>query len=234
MLGWAKMILFVSLVRPGKEYQETPQHIAKCRFEELTGRPVLTLHFTQVNPELMSRLPIKAIVLSGSPAPWPELKPKELLGLYDVLRETQIPTLGICAGHQLLGFVFSNDFRKIEALADLHTRPLRPDEPDLATGDEPTGWFLEKGYYHVEMITGDPLFASLNNHFVVRESHMCEVKEVPPGFMHLARTENCEIQAMRHRERLMYGVQFHPEGWTDEYHEGKQILNNFFQLAGLI
>lgn len=228
------MILFVSLLRPGQEYLSGPPHKTKCRFEELTGLPVLLQHFTQVTPEFVNRLPIKAIILSGSPAPWPELKPKELLGLYDVLRETEIPTLGLCAGHQLLDFVFSLDFRQTETLEDQHIRSLGPLEPDLAVGDEPSGWFREKGYYHVEITTADPLFATFDGHCMVRESHMCEVKELPPGFMHLARSEGCEIQAMRHRERRMYGTQFHPEGWNDEYPDGRQILTNFFHIADLI
>jgi hypothetical protein len=39
------------------------------------------------------------------------------------------------------------------------------------------------------------------------------------------------IEAMRHRTRPLYGVQFHPERYTDDHPDGRAILANFFRLA---
>ncbi|HDI42430.1 MAG TPA: hypothetical protein ENF62_01450, partial [Candidatus Bathyarchaeota archaeon] len=51
------------------------------------------------------------------------------------------------------------------------------------------------------------------------------VKSLPEGYNILARSETCEIEAIKHEIRLIYGVEFHPErsgrdGWT--------VLKNFF------
>jgi GMP synthase (glutamine-hydrolysing) len=63
------------------------------------------------------------------------------------------------------------------------------------------------------------------------EAHYCEVRELPPGFTLLATNDNCRVQAMRHPERPLYGTQFHPEGYTDYYADGQQLLRNFFALS---
>jgi GMP synthase-like glutamine amidotransferase len=83
--------------------------------------------------------------------------------------------------------------------------------------------------------------------------HYCEAKGVPPGFRLLARTDDCRVQLVRQSDRPVYGTQFHPEGYTewpnDQRSElvnlvypsgydraapdGRQLLCNFFRLAGL-
>lgn len=39
---------------------------------------------------------------------------------------------------------------------------------------------------------------------------------------------------MKHGGRPLYGTQFHPESWQDEYPRGRPILLNFFRLAGIL
>ena len=56
----------------------------------------------------------------------------------------------------------------------------------------------------------------------------------PEEFVLLASNENCKIQAMRHKERPIYGTQFHAENWEEPYLHGRQIISNFFSLAGLM
>jgi GMP synthase (glutamine-hydrolysing) len=56
---------------------------------------------------------------------------------------------------------------------------------------------------------------------------------LPEDFVRLAASEICAIEAMRHRTRPLYGVQFHPERYTDDHPDGRAILANFFRLAGL-
>lgn len=38
---------------------------------------------------------------------------------------------------------------------------------------------------------------------------------------------------MRHGARPLYGVQFHPERYSEAHPDGMRILANFFRLAGL-
>ena len=112
-------------------------------------------------------------------------------------------------------------------------RVLRPDEADLSPGAH-AGLFTEYGFHPVNKVVDDPLFADLPDPMVVRESHQCEVKTLPPEFALLATNENCRIQAMRHCTRLLYGTQFHPEAYAEPYLHGQIVLRNFFRLAGLV
>jgi GMP synthase (glutamine-hydrolysing) len=60
---------------------------------------------------------------------------------------------------------------------------------------------------------------------------MGELKRVPPGFTLLASTPACRVQALRHKTLPLRTVQFHPEGYTDYYPDGKRLLENFFRWA---
>jgi len=55
------------------------------------------------------------------------------------------------------------------------------------------------------------------------------VVSLPPDFQVLARSEVCEIEAMRHRKRPLYGVQWHPEVVHTEF--GMKLLENFLELC---
>jgi len=45
----------------------------------------------------------------------------------------------------------------------------------------------------------------------------------------LASSENCDIQAMRHRDRPLFGLQFHPEVEHTQF--GADIFRNFLKLC---
>ena len=112
---------------------------------------------------------------------------------------------------------------------------LRPGEAQVgAVSADNAGFFVEQGFYPIQILKPDPLFAELPDSFVVRESHTCEIKQVPAEFELIATNENCRVQAMKHRSRPLWGTQFHPEAWQDEYPQGRQVLVNFFRLAGII
>jgi GMP synthase-like glutamine amidotransferase len=229
------VILLVSMARP-QDYDEKCAHTElKRKFEKLTGTPALLQHYSEVTPQLVDSLPLKAIFISGSGARWrTEVDPRKLDGLYDVVIDTEIPIHGACAGHQLLGFFFNaEDWQRVDGLDDEHMRPLGPDEA-VSVSDVHPGMFVEQGMFEIEITQQDPVFEGFTGSLVVRESHACEVKTLPPNFIHLARNHNCELQAMRHRDRLIYGTQFHPEAWTENHPDGKRFMQNFFRIAGLI
>ena len=63
-------------------------------------------------------------------------------------------------------------------------------------------------------------------------SHGDKVKSLPSDFLEIAKTDNTEFAVMKHKERPLYGVQFHPEVIHSVY--GKQFLRNFlFSVAHL-
>ncbi len=228
------MILIVSMSKPEEHDNTSTRGDLKRKFEKLTGAPALVQHYSEITPKLVDSLPIRAIFISGSGCPWPEVDCRKLDGLYDVMKNTEIPTHGACAGHQLLGFLFNaEDFHTVTRLEDEYMRRLGPGEP-VSVSDKHPGWYCQSGMYEIEILRQDPVFAGFGDTLTVSESHFCEVKTLPPDFIHLARDDNCEIQAMKHKDRPIYGTQFHPEAWTETYPDGKQFMQNFFRIAGLI
>ncbi|NLJ36989.1 MAG: C26 family cysteine hydrolase domain-containing family [candidate division WS1 bacterium] len=227
------MILLVSLQRIGETYETSSgHHDLKCKLESLTDLPVLVQHYSQVNPELVQRLPIRAIFISGTSVPWSEWPTDRMIGISDVITGSDVPIFGACGGHQLIGHCCNNDLRQVDQLSNSHMRKLEPGEPDLNPAYHP-GQYKEYGMWQVEILADDPIFESFDGTMMVRQSHAAEVKKLPDGFVHLARNDNCEIQAMRHGKRIMYSTQFHPEAWCDAYSDGKRFMENFFRIAGI-
>jgi anthranilate/para-aminobenzoate synthase component II len=207
----------------------------KRRFEQLSGEPCLVIHMSQASVALMNDLRPRALLLSGCGTWFRDMDAGEFWGWEDVVQTcVDIPTLAFCGSHQLLGFSFNHGIRRLSRVNDEPMRPLLPGEPDHGSGSGSyAGTFVESGFYPIQKLQDDPLFADLPDPFVVRESHACEIKILPPEFDLLATNENCRYQAIRHRTRPLYGTQFHPEAYTEAYPHGRTLLRNFFRLAGL-
>lgn len=86
-----------------------------------------------------------------------------------------------------------------------------------------------KGFKKVEIIEPDEIFSSWRNKtkIAVCQSHRDYVANLPQNFICLARSELCEIEAMKHNSKPLYGVQAHIERTTIEHRHGLQILKNF-------
>lgn len=204
------------------------------RFEAASGgRLCLVVPYYHVTLELMASLNPQAVLMSGFARSFEDYAVSTFLGVTDWVRETNLPTLALCGSHQLLGFLFNQDLRATEQLCDAPMRRLKPGEP-VQNPDYHPDFFMERGFYPLECThagLADPLLDGLGQPPYLYESHYCEIKTLPPGFELLASTPECRIQAMRHRERPLYGVQFHPEDYTERFPDGKRVLENFFRLA---
>jgi GMP synthase (glutamine-hydrolysing) len=78
----------------------------------------------------------------------------------------------------------------------------------------------------------DNLFKEIPQNSTCWMSHTCYVQQPPKGFEILGTTETCPVAAMGHKERKLYGVQFHPE--VEHTEHGKAILQNFlYNICGL-
>jgi GMP synthase (glutamine-hydrolysing) len=229
------MICYVDLEHPTlgpsilSETAEATQRKAdlltsKVRFEALSGEPCLLAHFTRVSPARVARLGVRALVLSGHFTLIDEYDPRDLAPLVEVIRETDRPLLGVCGGHQLLGVVYGAPPAPMGPLGPGEVDP----RPELAPGMR-----KEWGPCPVRIVADDPLFAGVGQRAVVEQRHFWELKTVPAGFVRLAGSDACPVQAIRHARRPLYGVQFHPERYTDAHPAGRTILANFFRLAGL-
>jgi len=119
---------------------------------------------------------------------------------------SRIPTLGVCLGHQCIGYAYG-------------ARVDRAGE-------------IKHGKSSLIYHDGKRLFAGLPNPFSAIRYHSLAVMpdSVPDCLEVSAWTSNGIIMGLRHREFPVEGVQFHPESIMTEV--GKDVLRNFLQLGG--
>lgn len=153
------------------------------------------------NTTPVEKIDADALVLSGG-APRVAWETPKLGNCTEYFDRFSGPILGECVGMQLMAIHFGG---KAGAAA-----------------------VPEFGLAKLHVIEEDELFKGLPSEFLVWESHNDEVKEAP-DFEVLAMSENCKIQAFRHKSKPLYGVQFHPE--VNDTQHGSEILGNFVKVA---
>ncbi len=113
---------------------------------------------------------------------------------------TEIPTLGVCLGHQAITEAFGG-------------------KVDLAP--EP-----KHGKTSTVRHDGRGLFAGLENPFIATRYHSLASVNLPPELEACAwSVEDDVVQGIRHRSLPITGVQFHPESIMTS--QGKELLRNF-------
>ena len=138
------------------------------------------------------------IVISPGPC-----TPKEAGLSVDIIKRYvgKKPILGVCLGHQAVGYAYGANIVRAERLLHGKTSPIIHD--------------------------GKTSFRDLPNPFEATRYHSLLVEEgsLPPEFEISAWTEEGEIMGIRHKEFPVEGVQFHPESILTEC--GKDLLRNF-------
>jgi anthranilate synthase/aminodeoxychorismate synthase-like glutamine amidotransferase len=171
---------------------------------ELGEEPVVRRN-DAVTVEEVGALRPRAIVLSPGPC-----TPADAGVTVPVIRRwgAEIPTLGVCLGHQAIGEAYGG--RVVRAPRLMHGKTSRIDH------------------------AGEGLFEGLPSPLSVMRYHslIVERESLPSELEVLATASDApeEIHAMRHREHPVWGVQFHPESILTE--GGKRLLANFLALAG--
>lgn len=188
---------------------------------EAADLPSESILYTELTPEIIREKKVRALAISGNTADWAEYDFASFETLFTIIRGGQIPTIGFCGGHQLIGLMYG---ARCDAI-----RRLNPGETD-AGGFAP-GWFKEVGFMPVRVIKPDPLFAGLGDSPTFFESHYWEIKDLPEGFDLLASTDNVRVQAIKHRQYPIYSTQFHPEVNSAEHRDGFRLLKNFFAMV---
>jgi anthranilate synthase component 2 len=117
------------------------------------------------------------------------------------------PILGVCLGHQAIGAAYGGNVIRARRLMHGKTSPIRH--------------------------TGVGIFAGLPSPLTVARYHslVIDPDSVPDDLEVIATTDEVgfetEIQAVRHRDFPVWGVQFHPESIASEH--GLALLRNFLE-----
>lgn len=169
--------------------------------EEL-GEKIVVATNDGISLEEIRTMSPKAIVISPGPS-----SPREAGISVEVIREfyRQTPILGVCLGHQSIGYAFGADIIVNDKLMHGKTSMICHD--------------------------GRTVYRDLENPFSATRYHSLVIdEETMPDFLEItARSESGEIMGIRHREYPLEGVQFHPESIMTP--EGKKLLANFLAIA---
>ncbi len=141
---------------------------------------------------------IKGIILTGGP-----LCITDNIYYNDIIKNItalqlfpDVPVLGICFGFQIINDVYGGTIRKLPS--------------------------HHLGFKKVNLSnSGMSLFSNLKDTNTLFFSHNDEIRTVPYNFNFF--TNDNIVIAIEHKEKKIFGVQFHPEGTLD----GHNIINNF-------
>lgn len=156
----------------------------------------------KITAEELLELSPDQVVISPGPK-----TPDDAGNCLDIIEKVsgKIPILGVCLGHQSIGQAFGGDV--VHAKTLFHGK-----QSTIDLGD-------------------DPLFEGMNKSIKVARYHSLVVKleTLPECFEVLAKTDDQEIMAMKHKTLPIYGLQFHPESILTD--DGKSIIKNFIAMC---
>jgi len=164
-----------------------------------------------------------AVVLSGTLRDFDYYNPAILDSFSRFIHSTQIPTLGICGGHQLIGLSFG---AKVVTLSNREQHEERENRQ------------IEYQYRFIRITEpDDPIFRGMTDPrselwqdytkegriLRVWQNHGLQLDLVPEGFKLLATSYLCRNQMMvkRDQQQLIYTVQFHLEKSFEDWHRNR-------------
>jgi anthranilate synthase component 2 len=147
--------------------------------------------------EILAKKPDRIVVSPGPGRPEDAGVSCALIG-----RNTDIPLLGVCLGHQALGAVFGGRVSRAPNLMHGKTSEIAHD--------------------------GRGLFEGLSNPFTATRYHSLAVEaDSVPDSLRVTATADGIVMGLAHRTRPLVGVQFHPESILTT--EGEKLLRNFVE-----
>ena len=162
------------------------------------GAEVEVARNDKITLEEIERMSPEKIVISPGPC-----TPAEAGISNDVLRRfgTETPTLGVCLGHQCVGYAFGGTVG--------------------GAGE------IMHGKMSLIHHTGEGVFSGLPNPFEAIRYHSLAIyrDDLPEELEVTAWTDKGLIMGVRHREHPIEGIQFHPESIMTKV--GKDLLKNF-------
>lgn len=170
-------------------------------FEEL-GQQILVMRNDEVTIQHLIALNPCGIIISPGP------KNPESAGLSNEIVKyfmNKIPILGVCLGHQVIGYSFGAKIVKGDCPMHGKVTSIHHKSSGLFQ-DLPDGFKVTR--YHSLVVQPD----SISNSFTVD-----------------AVSEDGAIMGISHKTAPIYGVQFHPEAVLTQY--GHELLYNFIRIC---
>lgn len=154
----------------------------------------------KINLDDIKRLRPEKIIISPGPG-----RPENAGISCAVIKEFsgKIPILGVCLGHQAIGFTFKGKIVKAKELMHGKTSLIYHNNKDI--------------------------FRNIPNPFEATRYHslVVERRGLPSSLEITAETKDSQIMGLRHKSHPTFGVQFHPESILTG--SGKDILRNFLK-----
>ena len=169
-------------------------------FGEL-GEKVVVFRNDEITIEKIKKFAPERIVISPGPG-----RPENAGISCEVIEvfKGKKPILGVCLGHQCIGYVFGGKIVNAKKLMHGKTSLI----------------------YH----NGKDIYRGVKNPFIATRYHSLVVdkKTFPSSLQINAWTDDGEIMGLRHKRYKIFGVQFHPESILTD--EGKKLLKNFLSI----
>lgn len=170
-------------------------------FEELNEN-VVVYRNDKITISDIEKMDLQGIIISPGPK-----HPKDSGVCLEVIEKFKgiIPILGICLGHQAIGYVFGAKIIK---------------------GEEPVHGIVSKVYHE-----GIGIFKDIKNPINATRYHSLIIQKetLSDCFSITAKTSDGVIMGISHKKYLIEGVQFHPEAELTEC--GHDLLKNFIAQA---
>lgn len=156
-----------------------------------------------VNSESIKKNNYAGIILSPGPG-----HPKTAGNIVKIIKEfkNHVPFLGICLGHQAIGYAYAAKISKMKNVMHGRTDNILRTKNTL-------------------------IFKNIPKSFIATRYHSLEVSKhnLPKNIEILALSANNIIMAIKIKNKPIFGIQFHPESYATEY--GKIIFKNFIQTC---
>jgi GMP synthase (glutamine-hydrolysing) len=192
-------ILIINNTEPTDNNFNIPLFKSIARFAEIDiiGYQTLSSHY--IDQGL-----INGVVLSGVPLYYPAEVITDRAARLGWLKNSTVPVLGICLGHQSIAKAFGASIRQ----------GLEAEAGPISIRISPAGLI-------------DPLLAHIPDpNFEASAIHSCSTT-LPENFVRLASSDACQNQIIKHLSKPLYGVQFHPE----LSQTGIALIKNFIEIA---
>lgn len=170
-----------------------------CTLVKSNGFELLLVKMEDLAPEKLKNC--KGVIISGAPILITQSNKEKTLKPFLFLKNIKIPILGICFGHQIIGLLYG---------------------AEIFLGKE------VRTEIAIDIVEESPIFKDINSKNLIVSQDHTEGISLPENFVLLSKSEHYPNEAMQHKTKRMFGVQFHPETSSDLV---KLIVTNFFTLC---